>query len=46
MDIRLKVKVKADVDDMETLKKLAEYSPTLDTATGSQGDSSGTTPGG
>jgi hypothetical protein len=30
MDIRLKVKVKTDVDDMERLKKPAEYSPTLD----------------
>jgi uncharacterized OsmC-like protein len=26
-DIRVKIKVKADVDNMERLKKLAEYSP-------------------
>jgi uncharacterized OsmC-like protein len=30
-NIRLKIKVKADVDNMERLKRLAEHSPTLDT---------------
>jgi len=30
-DIRLKFKVKADVDNMERLKRLAEYSPTFNT---------------
>jgi uncharacterized OsmC-like protein len=30
-DIRVKIRAKADVDDMERLKRLAEYSPTFNT---------------
>lgn len=32
-DIRIKFRVKADVDDMETLKRLTEYSPVFNTLT-------------
>ncbi len=32
-DIRIKFKVKADVDNMERLKRLTEYSPVLNTIT-------------